>query len=115
MPRRYQLLVCDGPSCGVCLCSENLKEAALARIAGEPALAERLTVFDLTCFGRCDDGPNMMVRELPAGEDREIEPDHDDLQGVRGLYTGVDEGRLTRILDEHVLEDRPLDDVETWD
>jgi (2Fe-2S) ferredoxin len=115
MAKRYQLLVCDGPSCGVCLGSETLKNRAIARTQSDPALGERLTVLDLTCFGRCDDGPNMMVREVAEGEDPELEPEPEDLDGVQGLYTGVDEGKLDAILDRHVAKDEPLDGVEVYD
>ncbi|MCA9686528.1 MAG: hypothetical protein KC457_30450, partial [Myxococcales bacterium] len=58
----------------------------------------------------CDEGPNMMVRPLAEGEDGSVEPDFDKLTGVRGLYLGMDEDRVRRMLDEHVGAGTPVDD-----
>jgi (2Fe-2S) ferredoxin len=115
MSKRYQILVCDGPSCGVCHGSEALVEHIEARIAGEP-LRGRVDLAILTCFGRCDEGPNMLVRELAAGEDGTVEPPFESLAGVRGLYLGMSVERVDRMLDEHCGGDRPIDEwVETYD
>lgn len=98
---RFQILVCDGPSCGLCLDSEALLEHAEARIAASPTLRGRVHPISFTCFGRCDEGPNMMVRPLAEGEDPEAEPDIDAMDGVLGLYLTMDTARVDRVLDEH--------------
>lgn len=107
--KRFQILFCDGPSCGVCHGSEELIEFTEARVEGSEALRERVDVAIMTCFGRCDDGPNLLIRPLEEGEDGSLEPDFEKLAGVRGLYLGMTEERVTRVLDEHVGEDRPID------
>lgn len=113
--KRFQILICDGPSCGVCLDSEALREHAEARVSSDERLRGRVFVLNLTCFGRCDDGPNLLVRELGDGDDGELEPDIDDIAGVRGLYLGNDRARIDRILDEHCTTGQPLEDfVETY-
>jgi (2Fe-2S) ferredoxin len=98
---RFQILVCDGPSCGVCHGSEALREHIARRIDADPRLQGRVFVTNLTCFGRCDDGPNLMVRPLDSDQDGEQEPGIEDLEGVRGLYLGNDVQRIDRILEEH--------------
>ena len=98
---RLQILICDGPSCGLCFGSEALLDHAQARIAASESMRGRVHAIPFTCFGRCDEGPNMMVRTLADGEDPEDEPDIDAMDGVLGLYLGNDQARLDRILDEH--------------
>jgi (2Fe-2S) ferredoxin len=99
--KRFQILVCDGPSCGVCHGSEALVEHIEARVGASKRLRGRVDVAILTCFGRCDEGPNMLVRELAEGEDGTSEPDFEQLLGIRGLYLGMDQTKVDRVLDEH--------------
>jgi (2Fe-2S) ferredoxin len=115
-PSRFQILVCDGPSCGVCHGSEALVEQIERRVAELPALAGRVDVVNLTCFGRCDEGPNMLVRELGEHEDGTCEPGIEQLEGVRGLYLGMNEVKVDRMLAEHCGEGRVIDEwAETYD
>jgi (2Fe-2S) ferredoxin len=112
---RFQILVCDGPSCGVCHGSEALREHIARRLDAEPQLQGRVFVTNLTCFGRCDDGPNLLVRVLGADQDGEQEPSIEDIEGVRGLYLGNDVKRIDRILDEHCTMGQPIEDwVESY-
>lgn len=112
---RFQILVCDGPSCGVCHGSEVLRDHIASRIDAEPALRDRVFVTNLTCFGRCDDGPNLLVRPLGPDEDGEQEPGISEIEGVRGLYLGNDQERIDRILDEHCTSGQAIEDwVETY-
>jgi (2Fe-2S) ferredoxin len=114
-PTRFQILVCDGPSCGVCHGSEALRDHIAARLDAEPQLRGRVFVTNLTCFGRCDDGPNLLVRALEPHQDGEQEPGIADIAGVRGLYLGNDVERINRILDEHCTTGQALEDwVETY-
>lgn len=113
-PRRFQILVCDGPSCGVTHESERFKAQIAARRDADPGLAERVSCVDFTCFGFCDDGPNLLVRELAPGEHPWKEPKPGAIEGVRGLYLGNDEAKVDRILDEHVLRGAPLPDVREY-
>jgi len=114
--KRFQILVCDGPSCGVCHGSEALVEHIQGRVAIHERLHGRVDVCNLTCFGRCDEGPNLLVRELAEGEDGTIEPDFERLLGVRGLYLGVDVEKLDRVIDEHCDGGAPIAGlVQTYD
>ncbi len=108
---RFQVLVCDGPSCGLCHESAVLAEEMEAQVEADPALRGRVDITNLTCFGRCDEGPNIMVRPLDPGEDGSFEPDFERLSGVRGLYLSVDSEKVKRILSEHAGAGTP---VEGW-
>lgn len=111
MAARYQILVCDGPSCGVAHESVRLKARLEQVLGGRPDLAARVSVCDFTCFGRCDDGPNLFVRTLADGEDPQAEPDYDVLETERGFYPGNDEESVIRILLTHCGEDRIVEDL----
>jgi (2Fe-2S) ferredoxin len=114
--KRFQILVCDGPSCGVCHGSAALVEHIEGRVSSDEQLRGRVDVAILTCFGRCDDGPNMLVRELADGEDGTIEPDFERLLGVRGLYLGMNPTKIDRMLDQHCGSGHPIDEwAQTYD
>lgn len=113
--KRFQILVCDGPSCGVCHGSAALVEHIEARVASDERLQGRVEVTNLTCFGRCDEGPNMLVRELAPDEDGTIEPEFEALLGVRGLYLGMNETKIDRMLEQHCVTGEPLDSAQTYD
>lgn len=109
--RRYRLRVCDGPSCGVTHESERLVARLEAAIAGDPDLAARVGVCNYTCYGRCDDGPNMFVHELQPGDDPDDEPDSDVLETQRGFYPGMNDETILRILHEHCGKGRVVEDL----
>lgn len=105
---RLQILVCEGPSCGLTYESERLRELLQARVAADPELRRRVHVVVYNCFGRCSEGPNMFVRPLAAGENGDVEPR--DVRG-RGFYPGVDEAKVVKILEQHARDGKP---VEAW-
>ena len=65
---RFQILLCEGPSCGITHESESLKYHLAGKIAADADLRGRVTVIDYMCFGRCSEGPNLFVRRLAPGE-----------------------------------------------
>lgn len=103
--RRLQILVCDGPSCGITHESDLLRDLLRARVAADPGLKSRVHVIAFNCFGRCSEGPNMFVRPLAPGEDGEVEPR--DVAG-RGFYAGVTEEKVVKILEQHAGEGVPV-------
>ena len=109
--RLFQLRVCDGPSCGVTHESERLVESAEAKIDADPKLKGRVGVCSYTCFGRCEDGPNVFVQQLNTDEERYDDPDDDVLEEQRGFYPDVDEKKLDRILAEHCDAGVPIEDL----
>lgn len=108
---RYQIHVCDGPSCGVTHDSDALVDRLKGQIAASPTLKDRVGVRCYTCFGRCDEGPNLFVQTLAEGEDGDEEPEPDVLESQRGFYPTVDDEKLTRVLAEHCGEGRVVEDL----
>lgn len=103
--QRFQILLCEGPSCGITHESERLRAVLQARLAADPALGSRVHLVVYDCFGRCGEGPNMFVRPLAPGEDGDREPR--EVAG-RGFYTGCTEAKVARILDEHAGRGAPI-------
>jgi (2Fe-2S) ferredoxin len=110
MADHFQILLCDGPSCGVTHESDRLVRCLRAAIAGDPGLAGRTTLRDFTCFGRCDDGPNVFVRRVEPGQEHD-EPDPAVFEVQRGFYPHMDEPKLLRVLREHCGEGRVVEDL----
>ena len=108
---RYQIHVCDGPSCGATHGSEELVEQLKSAIDADPALQGRVGVGCYTCYGRCEDGPNLFVQSLAEGEDGGEEPEPEVLETQRGFYPGMDSKKVLRILQEHCGGDRVVDDL----
>lgn len=108
---QYRIHLCDGPSCGITHESDRLADQLRAAIAADPSLRERVEVCAYTCFGRCDDGPNMFVRSVGPGEDPDDEPDTAVFDTQRGFYPGMNEDRVLRVLQEHCGRGRVVDDL----
>lgn len=58
-----------------------------------------------SCFGRCTQGPNVLVREVVAaqptlGSGFATAPPP---RGVTALYNRIDETRIVRLVEEHVM------------
>jgi (2Fe-2S) ferredoxin len=81
--------------------SERLHALLEREISASDDLRPRVCVVAYTCFGRCDDGPNMFVQELAAGEDPTDEPDVAVFESGRGFYPGMDEAKIVRVLHQH--------------
>jgi (2Fe-2S) ferredoxin len=81
--------------------SEKLVELARRTIDADPALRGRVTVRNYTCFGRCDDGPNLFVEAIAPGEDPDRDVDGDVLERERGFYPGNTEVTIVRVLKVH--------------
>ncbi len=109
---KFQILICDGPSCGVTHDSDQLVECARAHLADRPDLAAGVELVRFTCFDHCDDGPNLFVRELADGE-TPSEPDGALFSSQRGFYEHMDEDKLRRLLDEHCTTGEPIEDLVT--
>ncbi|MEM9457284.1 MAG: (2Fe-2S) ferredoxin domain-containing protein [Myxococcota bacterium] len=108
---RYQIHVCDGPSCGLTHGSEALVERLNVAIAEEPALRGRVGVGCYTCYGRCEDGPNLFVQTLADGQDGADEPEDEVLETQRGFYPSMDATKVLRVLREHCGQDRVVEDL----
>lgn len=109
--RRFALHVCDGPSCGVTHESERLVACLQREIERRPDLRDRVAVNIYTCFGRCEDGPNMFVRQAASADDLYSDPDPEVLETERGFYPGMDEQKIVRVLEHHCGRGEAVEDL----
>ena len=63
--RRYRIVVCRGPDCGDRRDSASV-HAALTRAVADAGLGAVCELDWQSCFGRCSQGPNVLVREVVA-------------------------------------------------
>lgn len=62
-----------------------------------------------SCYGRCTQGPNVLVREILTAEPNSLGSGFATMPGPRGataLYNRVDQTRVERIVAEHVVGGR---------
>jgi (2Fe-2S) ferredoxin len=62
-----------------------------------------------SCFGRCSQGPNVLVREVSVEPSQSLGSGFATLPGPRGataLYNRVDATRVERIVIEHIIGGR---------
>jgi (2Fe-2S) ferredoxin len=106
---RYRILVCRGPECGDKRGSAAL-HAELVRLLRMRGLTDRVDLEWQSCFGRCQSGPNMLVRVIRP-EDRGVFQFAVLLPSASGdavLYTSVSMAELQRIIDDHIVGGRPV-------
>ena len=102
--RRFKIVICRGPECGDRRGSQVLQEAFHAALAKHGA-RERTDLVWQSCFGRCTQGPNVLVRELLTAEPT-LGTGFATLPGPRGttaLYNRIDPAKTERIVTQHVL------------
>lgn len=63
--RRFRIIVCRGPECGDRRNSQLVHDAFARELAAR-GLTRTCELTWQSCFGRCSQGPNALVRELPA-------------------------------------------------
>ncbi|MBP6631471.1 MAG: (2Fe-2S) ferredoxin domain-containing protein [Kofleriaceae bacterium] len=109
MERRYKVLVCRGPECGERRDSRAVF-AALSAAVEAAGLGGRCSLDWQSCFGRCSQGPNVLVRELVAEGDGAGAGTRSliglaTLPGPRGataLYNRMDPSKTERVVEAHV-------------
>jgi (2Fe-2S) ferredoxin len=103
-PRRFRIVICRGPECGDRRGSSALHELFRSAVDATEA-RERTEIVWQSCFGRCTQGPNVLVREL-VGEQPTLGTGFATLPGPRGvtaLYNRMDATRITRVVEQHVI------------
>jgi (2Fe-2S) ferredoxin len=100
-PRRYQIRVCRGPECGDRRGSARIHQALRAAIADRD-LAERVALGWQSCFGRCTQGPNVLVREIPTEVTAATAAPAPGRRPATALYNGVDVVHAVPLIQEHV-------------
>ena len=103
LSRRYKIVICRGPECGDRRGSSALHEVFRSALDAHAA-RDRADLVWQSCFGRCTQGPNVLVREVVAQEP--VGFGFATLPGPRGataLYNRVDPERVERVVVQHVL------------
>lgn len=101
--RRYRILVCRGPECGDRRGSRAIYDAFRARI-DESGLTEHCELGWQSCFGRCTQGPNCLVREITqaAPPSRFMFATLPGPRGATALYNRIDPVKVAEVVSEHV-------------
>jgi (2Fe-2S) ferredoxin len=108
--RRYRIIICRGPECGDRRGSALLHEVFRSALEAHH-VRERAELVWQSCFGRCKQGPNVLVREMvPAaaaapvlGTGFATPPGP---RGSTALYNHTDPERVERIVVEHIVGGR---------
>ena len=104
--RKYRIVICRGPECGGQRGSEALHGVFVNAIAANGARDAAELAWQ-SCFGRCTQGPNILVREIvppPAGALTGVgfatlpAP-----RGTTALYNRFDASRVEPVITQHVL------------
>lgn len=103
--RRFRIVICRGPECGDRRGSAVLHDAFAAALEAA-GVRERVELVWQSCFGRCTQGPNVLVREIlpelvTLGSGFATQPGP---RGATALYNRVDAARAARIVHQHVVE-----------
>jgi hypothetical protein len=91
----HEVLVCKGPECGDNRFAGDIADQ-FRKLVRARRLEGRVRVDRYCCFGRCQSGPNVVTREVPAGTTSFY------LVPGRGnrLHLGVGVGDVGAILDQ---------------
>ncbi len=104
-PRRFKIVVCRGPECGDRRGSAALHEVFRSALDAHDA-RDRADLMWQSCFGRCTQGPNVLVRELVPEAAPSLGSGFATLPGPRGataLYNRMDSARVERVIVQHVI------------
>lgn len=104
---RFRIVICRGPECGGQRGSEALHD--LFRSAIEANAVRDVELAWQSCFGRCTQGPNVLVREVVAPKPTDPAAFSSvglaTLPAPRGctaLYNRMDASRVVPVLVQHV-------------
>jgi (2Fe-2S) ferredoxin len=104
--RRYRIVICRGPECGDRRGSAALYEVFRSALEAH-GVRDRAELAWQSCFGRCTQGPNTLVRELvEAATTPSLGSGFATAPGPRGataLYNHLDAERVDRVVAEHIV------------
>lgn len=105
MERRFKIVICRGPECGDRRASAELHEIFESALAAHEARG-RVELVWQSCFGRCTQGPNVLVREMTNDAAPVLGTGFATMPGPRGataLYNRMDRSKVERVVKEHVV------------
>lgn len=101
--------MCRGPECGERLGSREIHRAMLECLTSR-ALLDQVELGWQSCFGRCTQGPNVLVQELAAPRPGErqflLATMPLGRAGRSALYNGVRPTDVEDVIENHVMRDR---------
>jgi len=104
--RRFRIVICRGPECGDRRGSAELHDAFRSALDANHA-REYAELAWQSCFGRCTQGPNVLVREVVTPEPGGLTGGgFATLPGPRGLtalYNRFDTSRTGPVVVQHIL------------
>lgn len=109
--KKYRLSVCKGADC-----KDNGSDPVFAQANAAvkaAGLIGRCEVYRGGCYGLCHLGPNVVIRE---DKGRPVDPfASDDFQLTfepgEAYYWKMTAEKMSRVVQEHVREDRPVDEL----
>ena len=103
MGRRFKIVICRGPECGDRRGSAGLHEVFRSALDAHAA-REKAELSWQSCFGRCTQGPNCLVRELvpAASPSRFMFAQLPGPRGATALYNHLDVVKVAEVVSEHV-------------
>jgi (2Fe-2S) ferredoxin len=109
--RRFRILVCRGPECGERRGSSEIRDALVQQL-GRRGLTGEVDLGWQSCFGRCTQGPNVLVQELAAPRPGErqflLATMPRGRAGRSTLYNRVSPAGVEDIVVQHLQCDRPV-------
>jgi (2Fe-2S) ferredoxin len=109
--RRYRILVCRGPECGDRMGSQAI-HASLVSAIRRRGVEAKVELGWQSCFGRCRQAPNVLVRPIDPLERRFLVVAAPLLGGPgSALYSRVQPQDAERMIDQHVVLGQPLRDL----
>ena len=105
MERRFKIVICRGPECGDRRASAGLYDVFHAALASHDARG-RVELVWQSCFGRCTQGPNVLVRETSNETAPLLGTGFATVPGPRGataLYNRMEPSKVERVVKEHVV------------
>jgi (2Fe-2S) ferredoxin len=103
--RCFKIVICRGPECGDRHGSAALHDVFRSALEANGAQAHTELVWQ-SCFGRCTQGPNVLVREILTEPAPALGSGFATLPGPRGttaLYNRMDRQRVAKVVAEHVM------------
>lgn len=108
MPKKYTILVCRGPECGDKRHSADVHTEFKRELARVPLDGNQVSLDLYSCFGQCQRGPNVLVREILPTDSAMMLKLMPTAGGRATLYHRVAPADVRRIIEEHVAAGRPL-------
>jgi (2Fe-2S) ferredoxin len=108
VPKKYAILVCRGPECGDKRHSADVHVAFKEALRATPLGGNEASLDLYSCFGKCQRGPNVLVREVLPTDNAMMLRLMPTSGGRATLYHRVQPSEARRILEEHVARGQVL-------